>query len=234
MVRMRLTRPGIRLAIMVGGAGLLFGLAALLLPHSPSALQHVVRTWGWAGPILFVALWAALTPALFSGTVLATAAGLLFGAALGTALGVLGATLGALVSFGIARRWGMGAFQQIAGKRGGRLELVQARVARSPFRAVLALRLMPGMPATWLNYAVGLTRVRPVPFAAASALGGLPRVFIYAGLSGGASHGSPVVMGLSIGLFVLLTAGGLLVGWRERRSLRAFARPVVRPAPVTP
>jgi len=218
---MRPTRPSLKLVLIAVAAAVMFAVAALLLPHSPGALRELVASWGWAGPMLFVALWIALTPALFSGTVLATASGLLFGAPLGTALGVLGATLGALVSFGIARRWGMGAFQQLAGRRGGKLALVEERVAERPFRSVLALRLMPGMPATWLNYAVGLTRVRAGVFAVASAIGALPRVFIYVGMGAGVTHGSPVVTACSVALFVLLTLGGVVVAVRERRALRA-------------
>lgn len=212
--------PRLRLALVAGAAAVLFGVAAWLLPHSPGGIRHAMAGLHWAAPVLFVALWTVLTPALFSGTILAGAAGLLFGAGLGTALGIAGATAGGLVSFAIARRMGSDAFRQLSGPK---LKLLEQRAQARPFRAVLLLRIMPGMPATWLNYLVGLTRIRPWPFAAASALGAAPRVFIYAGLGGSLSHASPVITALSISLFVALALLGAGIGWRERRQLRLAA-----------
>lgn len=178
--------------------------------------------YGWAAPLLFVAAWAALTPALFSGTILAGAAGLLFGPGLGTAVGVAGATLGGLISFAIARRCGAAAFEQVAPPK---LRRIEDRLSSHPLRSLLLLRVMPGMPATWLNYAVGLTRVRPGTFALANALGALPRTFIYAGLGGSLTHASPVVTIVSLVLFVGLAVLGALTALAERRALRAAATP---------
>lgn len=214
-------RSAIRLLTLGIAAAALFAIAAVLLPHSPEGIRRAVGAVGWAAPLLFVLGWGLLTPALFSGTVLAAAAGLLFGPVAGTGLGIAGATLGGLLSFWIARYWGKSAFQDIVRRRMGRLAMVQERVRERPFRAVLVLRIMPGMPATWLNYAIGLTPVRAITFAAASALGGAPRVFIYAGLGGSLSHASPLVTGACVLLFVVLTVGGVVTALRERRHLRA-------------
>ena len=210
-------KPLVRVCTVVGCAVMLFAAAALLLPHSPSQLRVAIAGYGWAAPLVFVALWTAVTPALFSGTILALASGLLFGPGWGTLLGVAGATLGAMVSFAIARRLGAGAFAQLSGRRVRRLRAVEARVSERPFRSVLVLRLMPGMPATWLNYAVGITRVRLAPFALASAIGAAPRVFIYAALGGSISHADSALGAVSIGLIVLLGLGGAAVAVHERR-----------------
>lgn len=221
------SRSVARLLTMVAVAAGLFALAALLLPHSPSGIRNAVAAAGWAAPILFVAVWTVLTPALFSGTILAAAAGLLFGAGAGTVLGVAGATLGGLLSFWIARYWGRSSFQEILSRRMRRLKLVQDRVAERPFRSVLMLRLMPGMPATWLNYALGLTPVRAGTFAGANALGSAPRIFIYAGLGGSLSHASPLITGACVSLFAVLTLTGLATALRERRHLRRAVQPAL-------
>ncbi len=207
-----------RIAAIAVFASLLFALAAIFLPHSPGAIRTAVASYGAAAPLLFVALWMLLTPALFSGTILAAASGLLFGAALGTALGVAGATLGGLISFAIARRCGRGAFARLSGPRVTR---VRERVDARPLRSVLLLRVMPGIPATWLNYAVGLTRIRARTFALAIALGGAPRVFIYAGLGGSLSRAAPAVIAVSLALFVGLAVLGALATLHERRAFRA-------------
>lgn len=212
-----------RLAALILCAVALFGLAALLLPHSPSELRSIVAGYGWAAPVVFVGLWAAVTPALFSGTILALAAGLLFGPVGGTVIGVAGATLGGLVSFAISRRVAPGAFAALTGSRLKALRRVEERVQEKPFRAILLLRLMPGMPATWLNYAVGLTRVRALPFALASAVGAAPRVFIYAALGGSLAQSGTALRALSLSLMALLAALGAIVVVRERRRVAAAA-----------
>jgi uncharacterized membrane protein YdjX (TVP38/TMEM64 family) len=214
---MLLARPQLRILALVGCAGVLFALAALTLPHSPAALRAAVSDYGWAAPLAFIALWTAVTPALFSGTILALASGLLFGAAWGTAVGVAGSTLGAAASFALARRLGSGAFAQLSGRRVRHIRKVEERLAAHPFRALLILRLMPGMPVTWLNYAVGLTRIRLAPFVLASAIGAAPRVFIYAALGGSVGHASPVLRVLSLTLMALLALAGLAIAVRERR-----------------
>jgi hypothetical protein len=53
-----------------------------------------------------------------------------------------------------------------------RLAGVKALLERRGFAAILAARLMPGVPATGLYYAVGVSAVRRVEFIAAIAIGG--------------------------------------------------------------
>ncbi|HET6548966.1 MAG TPA: TVP38/TMEM64 family protein [Solirubrobacter sp.] len=192
----------LRIALLVGAVGALAVLAALALPHSP------------AGLVAAVAVWALVTPALFSGTVLALAAGLLFGPLKGAGVGVLGATAGGLLAFAIARRAGRGAVEALTGPR---LDKTLRKIERRGFAAVLVARLAPGVPATLLNYAAGLTRVRARHFAAAIAVGGAPRAFAYAALGGsGGDLMSPAALA-GFALLAALTLGGVAVGWRARR-----------------
>jgi uncharacterized membrane protein YdjX (TVP38/TMEM64 family) len=211
------TKPWVRLSIMAASAAGMFALAALLLPHSPAGIRAAVAGYGWIAPLAFVGLWIVLTPAMFSGTVLAGSAGLAFGPALGTGLGVAGATGGALLSFAIARRWGSQSWVQIAPAR---VKPVEDHMSARPFRSVLMLRLLPGVPATWLNYAAGLMRIPARPFAVASALGAAPRILIYAGLAGSVAGPDHNLLIASVGLYVILAAAGLAVAAREHRLLR--------------
>jgi uncharacterized membrane protein YdjX (TVP38/TMEM64 family) len=51
------------------------------------------------------------------------------------------------------------------------------------------------------------------------ALGGAPRIFVYAALGGSlANLDSPLGIA-ALGLFAALTIGGLVAGWRARRAL---------------
>jgi uncharacterized membrane protein YdjX (TVP38/TMEM64 family) len=212
------TKPWVRLSIMAATAGGMFTLAALLLPHSAAGIRAAVAGYGWIAPLAFVALWVVLTPAMFSGAILAGSAGLAFGPVLGTVLGVAGATGGALLSFAIARRWGSNSWMQVAPAR---VKLIEDHLSARPFRSVLMLRLLPAVPATWLNYGAGLMRISARPFAAASALGAAPRILIYAGLAGSVAGSDHTLLIASVALYAVLGAAGLAVAAREHRLLRA-------------
>ena len=77
-------------------------------------------------------------------------------------------------------------------------------LGRRGFSAVLAARLMPGIPATGLHYAAGVSRVRAREFTAVIAIGGLLRTAPYAVLG----------QGLSTGLLttILVAAASILLG----------------------
>lgn len=182
------------LAATVGAA---FAAVALGAPHSPAALKTAIEGLGVVAPLVFVLAWAVVTPALASGPLLAIAAGLVFGVGLGTGVGIAGATLGAIAAFAIARRFGQRAAAELSGPR---LRRLQERVERRGFMAVLCARMAPGVPATVLNYACGLSRIRLRDFVAGSLLGGAPRILAYTaiGASGGRFDSAAAVVGLAL------------------------------------
>jgi hypothetical protein len=118
-----------------------------------------------------------------SGTLLAAATGLVLGGAAGMPVALLGATLGGTVAFFAARRLGRGPAEALAGPRVTRL---RDRVEQRPLLTIVLARLAPGSPATILNYAAGLTRIRYHHFVAGSLIGGGPRVLAYTALGGAA------------------------------------------------
>ena len=211
-------RSRTRLLLLGLAIAALFAAAAVGMPHSPGGLRALVAPLGWCAPAVFVLLWTALTPALFPGTALAAASGLLFGTALGTGVSIAGATLGSVLAFAIARRFGRSAADELSGPR---IERLQERIERRGFAAVLYARLAPGVPVTLLNYAGGLSRVRLRQFAAAIAVGGAPRGFAYTALGGSFGHyDSPAAL-VAIALIALPAVAGAALLVRAR--LRAAA-----------
>jgi uncharacterized membrane protein YdjX (TVP38/TMEM64 family) len=82
--------------------------------------------------------------------------------------------------------------------------------------------MAPGVPATLLNYACGLTRVRLRDFVSGSAIGGAPRILAYAalGASGGHLGSTPALVGLAlIGALGLAVPASAL--WRRLRPATA-------------
>ena len=182
-----------------------FVAAALLLPHSPDALRELVLSVGPAAPLIAVAAWIVLTPVLFPGAVLAAACGLAFGAAGGAALAWVGALGGGMAAFALSRTVARSSLEPLL-RRTERLTKVHALLARRGFAAVLAARLMPGVPAGGLHYVAGVSPVSARAFAAAMAIGALLRTVPYAVLGQGLGSGSLATILLATGSIVL---GGL-------------------------
>jgi uncharacterized membrane protein YdjX (TVP38/TMEM64 family) len=173
-------------------------VAAATLPHSPAGLRDVVLGAGLAAPAIALAAWVVLTPAMFPGPVLAAAGGLTFGAVGGVALAWCGAVLGGVAAFTLARTAARGPAARLV-RRSAKLSRVHALLGERGFASILAARLMPGVPATGLYYAAGVSPVGHRSFVAAIAIGALLRTTPYALAGHGLGSGSGA-------LFVIVSA----------------------------
>jgi uncharacterized membrane protein YdjX (TVP38/TMEM64 family) len=214
-------RAVVRLALLALGVAVAFG-AVTVAGVTPGAVQRWVHGAGLAGPVLFVLAGAALGVALFPGHVIATVGGLLFGAVAGTGLVLAAAVLGAGLCLLTARRLGADAVLSLLGPRGLRW---RGWLQENGFGAVLSSRLAPGIPAGVVNYAAGLTGIRPRAFLAAVALGALPKTIAYVALGGALSDPVSTRGAFALALYVAAAAGGALVA---RRLIRT--RPVLTPS----
>lgn len=188
-------------------------LALLLGPRSPDEIRALAEVAGAGAPFALLAAWLVLVPLLFSGSVLAAASGLVLGTEAGVGVAVVGAMLGAGVSFLVARHVAGDAARRLAGPRA---RLVEERLVRRPILAVAALRAAPGMPASVLAYAAGLTRVRLRHFLCGMALGGSPRVIAYVALGGSLTDlGSPTAT-VGLAALAIATIAGGVIAWRSR------------------
>jgi uncharacterized membrane protein YdjX (TVP38/TMEM64 family) len=190
-----------------------FAAAALLLPKSPSGLRDLLFSIGAFAPLVAVGAWLLLTPALFPGTVLAAASGLAFGTVGGVGLALGGAVAGGVVAFVLARTVARTHVEGFVARH-RRLSSISHLLERRGFAAVLAARLMPGVPATALHYAAGLSPVRLRSFVGAMSIGALLRTVPYVLLGQGIGTGSPVVVAIGAASIVLGGAGGSLLLWQ--------------------
>jgi uncharacterized membrane protein YdjX (TVP38/TMEM64 family) len=163
-----------------------------------------------AAPLIF--LFAQLLASLLfiPRTVLAVAAGLLFGVWMGTLWAALGSVTGAVAGFWVARYVNDGFIDL---EHLPRLGPVLLRAERGGWRAVAALRLIPVVPHSLANYALGLTQLPLGSYALGSFLGQLPMTVAYVefGAAGGRLMAGqtnwvwPVTIGvLALGLTILL------------------------------
>jgi len=162
-----------------------------------------------AAPLFFLAAHVVASLIFFPRTVLAVAAGALFGLWWGALWAALGSVLGAVAGF-LAARYVNGGFIDLENLR--RLGPVLLRAERGGWRAVFLLRLVPVIPHSLSNYALGLTRLDLGAYALGSLLGQLPMTIACAAggaagetwVTGGAGWVMPTLIGLAALLLSLM------------------------------
>jgi uncharacterized membrane protein YdjX (TVP38/TMEM64 family) len=136
----------------------------------PLALTTLIRG-STVAPLVFIGLHIAASLTFLPRTLLGIAAGIVFGLWWGLLWASLGGVIGAVIGFMIARYIHAGLFERV---RWTRLTALLARAERGGWRAVTLIRLVPVIPHSLTNYALGLTRVRLGDYALGSLLGQLP------------------------------------------------------------
>ena len=166
----------LRIAIAVAALALLVVLGRRLGGELPRFAAWVEGLGAW-GPIAFVAGYALAVPAFAPGLVLTLAGGALFGIARGTFLVFVAAVIGSSLSFAIAR-WIARPWVERRIAANASFAAIDRAIAAQGRRIVFLLRLSPAVPFNFLNYALGLSRVRFVDSLAAS-VGMLPATLLY-------------------------------------------------------
>ena len=150
-------------------------------------LEMLVARAGLWGPVLIVTLMTlAVVASPIPSAPIALAAGAAYGHLWGTVQVVIGAELGALIAFGLARVLGHDVLRRVFGDRvdAGLLGSQNALTA-----TVLASRLMPFVSFDMISYAAGLSRLHAWRFALATLAGIIPASFLLAHFGGEAVSG---------------------------------------------
>ncbi|WP_112323751.1 TVP38/TMEM64 family protein [Oceanibium sediminis] len=153
----------------------------------PERLEKLVARAGLWGPVVIVTLMTlAVVASPIPSAPIALAAGAAYGHAWGTVQVVIGAELGALIAFGLARLLGHDALRRVFGDRvdAGLLGSQAALTA-----TVFASRLMPFVSFDMVSYAAGLSRLHAWRFALATLAGIIPASFLLAHFGGEAVSG---------------------------------------------
>jgi uncharacterized membrane protein YdjX (TVP38/TMEM64 family) len=159
---------------MVATGAVIAGLIAVaLLVPLPTAVQ--MRDWAtsvgpWF-PLAFLAAHIVVTVLPFPRTAFTLAAGLLFGPLLGITLAVVASTASAVIALLLVRAAGW-QLSRLVGHQA--VETVDARLCDRGWIAVMSLRLIPVVPFSAINYAVGASAVRVLPYTLATLVGVLP------------------------------------------------------------
>lgn len=150
-------------------------------------LRMLVARAGLWGPVLIVTLMTlAVVASPIPSAPIALAAGAAYGHIWGTALVVIGAELGALIAFALARILGHDVLRRVFGDRVD-VGLLGSQTALTT--TVFASRLMPFVSFDMISYAAGLSRLHAWRFALATLAGIIPASFLLAHFGGEAVSG---------------------------------------------
>jgi uncharacterized membrane protein YdjX (TVP38/TMEM64 family) len=212
----RLKLAGRVLVLLILGCGIVaawINRAAL----DPATLTDAIARQPLA-PLIFLAAHIAASLLFVPRTVLGLVAGLLFGLVWGLAWAILGSVLGAVAGFLVARYVNGGLIDLETLPRLGPILL---RAEAGGWRAVTMLRLIPVIPHSLTNYALGLTRLSLAGYTVGSLLGQLPMTVAYVGFGAAGGHMAAGEKGwiapVAIGV-VALAVSILLPHWHARRQ----------------
>src|SRR5271169_5037351 len=179
MMALDLPAAGLRRAARLLVLGLLLAGAAIAwrwrMLLDPAEIVAAIGRYP-AAPLVFLAAHIAGSLLFVPRTVLAIAAGLLFGVGGGIVWAAIGSVLGAAAGFLVARYLNAGLVDL---SRSDAVRPILTRVERGGWRAVAGLRLIPVIPHSLSNYALGLTRLPLGDYALGSLLGQLPLTIAY-------------------------------------------------------
>ena len=179
------------------------------------ALRQYIVGLGVAGPLAVIGLMIlAILVSPIPSAPIALAAGAAYGHTWGTAYIVLGAELGALGAFGLARLLGRDAVQRWLGNR-----LPESRFGSQGalMAIVFASRLLPFISFDVVSYAAGLTTLTLWRFALATLAGILPASFLLAHFGGEMATGELDKILLAVLALGLLTGVPLAVHYMRQR-----------------
>ena len=151
----------------------------ILIAGNLDQVIKLIRSWGVAAPLMSVLLM--ITQAIVSPipAFLVTAAnGMVFGNFWGALISWIGALMGALTSFYIARLFRNVALRKIV-RNQKTVEFIRHAGEKRGFYVILLARLLPFISFDIIGYMAGLSGIRPWAFILATALGMLPATIIY-------------------------------------------------------
>lgn len=150
-------------------------------------LETLVARAGLWGPVLIVTLMTlAVVASPIPSAPIALAAGAAYGHVWGTVQVVIGAELGALIAFGLARVLGRDVLRRVFG---GRVDAGLLGSQAALTATVFTSRLMPFVSFDMISYAAGLSRLHAWRFALATLAGIIPASFLLAHFGGEAVSG---------------------------------------------
>jgi uncharacterized membrane protein YdjX (TVP38/TMEM64 family) len=200
--------PLLKVIVGVIAAVALFALARQLGGSLPQVADWIDGL-GPRGPLAFILIYAVAVVAFVPGSILTLAGGALFGIGWGTLYVFAAAVIGSGAAFLVSRYVARGLVESRLADH-PKFESIDHAVADQGLKIVFLLRLSPAFPFSFMNYALGLTRVSFRDFMSAS-VGMLPGslLYVYYGKAAGdvATLASGAAVERGVEYYAVLTLG---------------------------
>jgi uncharacterized membrane protein YdjX (TVP38/TMEM64 family) len=219
--RLRL-RLLVLVAVVLGGF-LLFRWGPLADYAEPERIAGFFRSLGtpWWSPLVFVPLYAVSVAFGMPGTIPTLAGGAIFGVARGMLYNTIGANLGALLAFLLARYLGRDFVARILK---GRAATLDEKIGEHGFGTILYLSLIPLVTFNALNFGAGISRVSLRHYVLGSLIGMLPGTLVYTYFADALILGTGEARREAFLHFLLaaslLVGFTVLTGWIRRKRAR--------------
>jgi len=207
---MRTAKRGLMLVLLGLVVAALIAFTPVRFLFDEGELARSLQASGeWAG-LMYLLIFIGATVLGFPGNIMTIAGGAVFGMVWGVCLSQIGATVGAIGAYWVARRvfhdWFQTRFQHSR-----LLHRLNRAISDNPMGILLATRLSPLAPFSLINFLYGLTPIPLKTYANGTFWGILPLTFVYTwlGVSGkellSGGQRLPFIVALSLlGLLALL------------------------------
>jgi uncharacterized membrane protein YdjX (TVP38/TMEM64 family) len=181
---------------------------------------NLIRSWGIAAPLMSILLM--VTQAIVAplpAFIVTAANGIIFGRLWGAAISWIGALMGALVSFYIARLFVGVALRKVVHNRKA-AEFIKSAGKKRGFYVILFSRLVPFISFDLISYMAGLSGIRPWAFILATALGMLPATIIYSSIGlqfRKMEENSPIYLTYTVVFIFILIVFSVVQTLREKK-----------------
>ncbi|GGJ81400.1 putative membrane protein YdjX (TVP38/TMEM64 family) [Anoxybacillus voinovskiensis] len=182
----------------------------------PQTIRAWILSFGVLAPLVFIGLYTVRPFLFFPASILSLAAGLAFGAWWGTIFTVIGATLGASLSFLVAKKFGERVIHESWKKKTIKL---QAQLKKNGFMYVLLLRLIPIFPFDFISYLAGIVNVKFTHFLFATWIGIIPGTFAYNFLGSSFASGNRIIIIIAIIVFLIISFVPIMTNAKLRQKL---------------
>lgn len=134
-----------------------FVIIAILFQERLPSIIELIKGLGWLGPLLFLLIYTLATVLFLPTMILTLAGGALFGPLHGTLFNLLGATLGAISAFCLARYVSI---DWLRTEKDSKVHKLLIGIERGGWQFAALVRLFPVIPFNLVNYGLGLTKIK--------------------------------------------------------------------------
>ena len=202
------TKRVIKWSLAVLAVALVIWLSRSVFDVNAEDLRNWILSFGLWSPLVYIIAYTIRPLIFFPASVLSIAGGLAFGAWMGTLYTIIGATLGAALSFIVAKTVGKSLVKK---QWTGNAAKIQTQMEQNGFLYVLLFRLIPVINFDLVSYLAAIAKVRFVPFALATLIGIIPGTFAYNFLGSSFVSGNPQIIAAAVAVFIVLTVVPILI-----------------------